>query len=224
MVSVCCFTKNHSKVSTVPVSTTTGHLEPDTGTLLMAPGKTSEENLRFITFVVNTLMAVYRHNGLLKASIMSATNTHRLGGHEAPPAIISSFLGTQLSKVLDHLEESTNDDLVSLGGKQGMKLDIPQIPELLIDNTDRNRTSPFAFTGNRFEFRAPGSEANCASAMIALNTAVAEQLIEFKKEVDELIEKGEPKISAIIQVSSANASRNASLSASTVTATAMSGR
>ena len=175
-------------------------LGTSTGTLLMAPGKTSEENLRFITFVVNTLMAVYRHNGLLKASIMSATNTHRLGGHEAPPAIISSFLGTQLSKVLDHLEESTNDDLVSLGGKQGMKLDIPQIPELLIDNTDRNRTSPFAFTGNRFEFRAPGSEANCASAMIALNTAVAEQLIEFKKEVDELIEQGEPKISAIIQV------------------------
>ena len=175
-------------------------LGTSTGTLLMAPGKTSEENLRFITFVVNTLMAVYRHNGLLKASIMSATNTHRLGGHEAPPAIISSFLGTQLSKVLDHLEESTNDDLVSLGGKQGMKLDIPQIPELLIDNTDRNRTSPFAFTGNRFEFRAVGSEANCASAMIALNTAVAEQLTEFKKEVDELIEKGEPKISAIIQV------------------------
>ena len=175
-------------------------LGTSTGTLLMAPGKTSEENLRFITFVVNTLMAVYRHNGLLKASIMSATNTHRLGGHEAPPAIISSFLGTQLSKVLDHLEESTNDDLVSLGGKQGMKLDIPQIPELLIDNTDRNRTSPFAFTGNRFEFRAVGSEANCASAMIALNTAVAEQLTEFKKEVDELIENGEPKISAIIQV------------------------
>ena len=175
-------------------------LGTNTGTLLMAPGKTSEENLRFITFVVNTLMAVYRHNGLLKASIMSATNTHRLGGHEAPPAIISSFLGTQLSKVLDHLEESTNDDLVSLGGKQGMKLDIPQIPELLIDNTDRNRTSPFAFTGNRFEFRAVGSEANCASAMIALNTAVAEQLIKFKKDVDELIEKGEPKVSAIIQV------------------------
>ena len=175
-------------------------LGTDTGTLLMAPGKTSEDNLRFITFVVNTLMAVYRHNGLLKASIMSATNAHRLGANEAPPAIISSFLGTQLSKVLDHLEESTNDDLVALGGKQGMKLDIPQIPELLIDNTDRNRTSPFAFTGNRFEFRAPGSEANCASAMIALNTAVAEQLTEFKKEVDELIEKGEPKISAIIQV------------------------
>ncbi len=175
-------------------------LGTDTGTLLMAPGKTSEENLRFITFVVNTLMAVYRHNGLLKASIMSATNAHRLGANEAPPAIISSFLGSQLSKVLDHMEESATDELISLGGKHGMKLDIPQIPELLIDNTDRNRTSPFAFTGNRFEFRAVGSEANCASAMIALNTAVAEQLTEFKKEVDELIEKGEPKISAIIQV------------------------
>ena len=175
-------------------------LGTDTGILLMAPGKTAEENLRFITFVVNTLMAVYRHNGLLKASIMSATNAHRLGANEAPPAIISSFLGRQLSKVLDHMEDSSTDELISLGGKHGMKLDIPQIPELLIDNTDRNRTSPFAFTGNRFEFRAVGSEASCASAMIALNTAVAEQLIEFKKDVDELIEKGEPKVSAIIQV------------------------
>ena len=175
-------------------------LGTDTGTLLMAPGKTPEENLRFITFIVNTLMAVYRHNGLLKASIMSATNAHRLVANEAPPAIISSFLGSQLSKVLDHMEDSSTDELIALGGKHGMKLDIPQIPELLIDNTDRNRTSPFAFTGNRFEFRAVGSEANCASAMIALNTAVAEQLTEFKKEVDELIEKGEPKISAIIQV------------------------
>lgn len=175
-------------------------LGTDTGVLLMAPGKTSEENLRFITFIVNTLMAVYRHNGLLKASIMSATNAHRLGANEAPPAIISSFLGIQLSKVLDHMEESSADDLIALGGKHGMKLDIPQIPELLIDNTDRNRTSPFAFTGNRFEFRAVGSEANCASAMIALNTAVAEQLVEFKQKVDELIEKGEPKISALIQV------------------------
>ena len=175
-------------------------LGTETGTLLMAPGKTPEENLRFITFIVNTLMAVYRHNGLLKASIMSATNAHRLGANEAPPAIISSFLGSQLSKVLDHMEDSSTDELIALGGKHGMKLDIPQIPELLIDNTDRNRTSPFAFTGNRFEFRAVGSEANCASAMIALNTAVAEQLAEFKKEVDELIEKGEPKISAIIQV------------------------
>ena len=175
-------------------------LGTDTGVLLMAPGKTSEENLRFITFIVNTLMAVYRHNGLLKASIMSATNAHRLGANEAPPAIISSFLGEQLSKVLDHMEESSSNDLVSLGGKHGMKLDIPQIPELLIDNTDRNRTSPFAFTGNRFEFRAVGSEANCASAMIALNTAVAEQLVIFKTEVDALIEKGEPNISAIVQV------------------------
>ena len=175
-------------------------LGTDDGILLMSPGKTTEENLRFITFVVNTLMAVYRHNGLLKASIMSATNAHRLGANEAPPAIISSFLGTQLNRVLDHIEVSSTDELISLGGKHGMKLDIPQIPELLIDNTDRNRTSPFAFTGNRFEFRAVGSEANCASAMIALNTAVAEQLVIFKEKVDALIEQGEPKISAIIQV------------------------
>lgn len=175
-------------------------LGTDTGVLLMGPGKTSEENLRFLTFIVNTLMAVYRHNGLLKASIMSATNAHRLGANEAPPAIISSFLGTQLSRVLDHLEECSIDDLVALGGRHGMKLDIPQIPELLIDNTDRNRTSPFAFTGNRFEFRAVGSEANCASAMIVLNTAVAEQLVEFKKEVDALIQKGEKKFTAILQV------------------------
>ena len=175
-------------------------LGTDTGILLMAPGKTAEENLRFITFVVNTLMAVYRHNGLLKASIMSATNAHRLGANEAPPAIISSFLGEQLSKVLDHMEDCTTDELVALGGKHGMKLDIPQIPELLIDNTDRNRTSPFAFTGNRFEFRAVGSEANCASAMIALNAAVAEQLVCFKQEVDQLIEEGKDKIPAIIQV------------------------
>ncbi len=175
-------------------------LGTDTGILLHAPGKTQEENLRFVTFVVNTLTAVYRHNGLLKASIMSATNAHRLGANEAPPAIISSFLGKQLTQVLDHLEETTTDELINFSSKQGMKLDIPQIPELLIDNTDRNRTSPFAFTGNRFEFRAVGSEANCASAMIALNTAVAEQLIQFKKEVDALIEKGEPKMSAILEV------------------------
>ena len=140
-----------------------------------------------------------KHNNW-SASISSATNAHRLGANEAPPAIISSFLGKQLSQVLEHIEESTKDELISLSGKQGMKLDIPQIPELLIDNTDRNRTSPFAFTGNRFEFRAVGSEANCASAMIALNTALAEQLTDFKKDVDELIEKGEPKISAILDV------------------------
>ena len=175
-------------------------LGTDTGILLMAPGKTAEENLRFITNKVNTQMAVYRHNGLLKASIMSATNAHRLGANEAPPAIISSFLGRQLSKVLDHMEDSSTDELISLGGKHGMKLANPQITELMIDNTDRYRSSPFAFTGNLCVVRAVGSEANCASAMIALNTAVAEQLIEFKKDVDELMEKGEPKVSAIIQV------------------------
>ena len=175
-------------------------LGTDTGVLLMAPGKTAEDNLRFITFIVNTLMAVYHHNGLLKASIMSATNAHRLGANEAPPAIISSFLGHQLSEILQHIETSDKDELFNVAGKQGMKLDIPEIPELLIDNTDRNRTSPFAFTGNRFEFRAVGSEANSASAMIVLNTAVAEALHGFKTRVDALIAKGLDKISAIIEV------------------------
>ncbi|KAA6342733.1 Glutamine synthetase [termite gut metagenome] len=175
-------------------------LGTDTGVLLMAPGKTPEDNLRFITFVVNTLMAVYKHNGLLKASIASANNAHRLGANEAPPAIISSFLGKQLTQILEQIAVSKKDELVTLSGKQGLKLDIPQIPELLIDNTDRNRTSPFAFTGNRFEFRAVGSEANCASGMIALNAAVAEQLIQFKKDVDALIAKGEPQLSAILEV------------------------
>lgn len=174
-------------------------LGTDTGILLMAPGKTPEENLRFITFIVNVLMAVYRHNGLLKASISSATNAHRLGANEAPPAIISSFLGTQLSKVLEHLEKSEPEDLM-LAGKQGMKLDIARIPELLIDNTDRNRTSPFAFTGNRFEFRAVGSEANCASAMLALNAAVAEQLKTFKTEVDAKIADGKETFAAILEM------------------------
>lgn len=174
-------------------------LGTDTGIGLMGPGKTPEDNLRFITFVVNVLMAVYRHNGLLKASISSATNAHRLGANEAPPAIISSFLGTQLSQVLDHLEKSEPEDLM-LAGKQGMKLDIARIPELLIDNTDRNRTSPFAFTGNRFEFRAVGSEANCASAMLALNAAVAEQLKLFKTEVDGKIATGKDKYAAILEV------------------------
>ena len=162
-------------------------LSTDTGVLLHAPGKTPEQNLRFAVFIVETLMGVYRHNGLLKASIMSATNAHRLGANEAPPAIISSFLGKQLSELLDHIEKADKEDLFTMDGKQGMKLDIPEIPELLIDNTDRNRTSPFAFTGNRFEFRAVGSEANCASAMIALNGAVAEALVNFKKRVDERV-------------------------------------
>ncbi len=170
-------------------------LSTDTGILLHAPGKTdasnpeatANETLRFVTFIVETLMAVYKHNGLLKASIMSATNAHRLGGNEAPPAIISSFLGTQLTELLDKIEESEATELFTLKGKQGMQIDIPQIPDLIIDNTDRNRTSPFAFTGNRFEFRAPGSSVNCASAMIALNAAMAEALASFKVRVDQKI-------------------------------------
>ena len=143
-------------------------LATDTGILLHGPGKTPEDNLRFVVFITETLMGVYKHNGLLKASIMSATNAHRLGANEAPPAIISSFLGKQLTDLLEHIEKADKKDLFTVAGKQGMKLDIPEIPELMIDNTDRNRTSPFAFTGNRFEFRAVGSEANCASAMIVL--------------------------------------------------------
>ena len=162
-------------------------LSTDNGVLLHAPGKTAEQNLRFATFIVETLMGVYRHNGLLKASIMSATNAHRLGANEAPPAIISSFLGKQVSELLDHIEKADVKNILALAGKQGLKMDIPEIPELFIDNTDRNRTSPFAFTGNRFEFRAVGSEANCASAMIALNSAVAEALVDFKKRVDQKI-------------------------------------
>ncbi|MBO7590062.1 MAG: glutamine synthetase III [Prevotella sp.] len=175
-------------------------LSSDNGVLLHAPGTTPEENLRFITFIVETLMAVYHHNGLLKASIMSATNAHRLGGNEAPPAIISSFLGTQLTEVLNHIETSEANELFNLKGKQGMEIDIPQIPDLIVDNTDRNRTSPFAFTGNRFEFRAPGSSVNCASAMIALNAAMAEALTSFKERVDAKIAKGTDKIQAILEV------------------------
>ena len=175
-------------------------LSADNGVLLHAPGKTPEENLRFVTFIVETLMAVYRHNGLLKASIMSATNAHRLGGNEAPPAIISSFLGTQLTELLDHIEQSDKNELFNLKGKQGMEIDIPQIPDIIVDNTDRNRTSPFAFTGNRFEFRAPGSSVNCASAMIALNAAMAEALNAFKERVDAKIADGENKVAAILEV------------------------
>ena len=172
-------------------------LATDTGVLLHAPGKNLIENLRFITFIVETLMAVYRHNGLLKGSIISATNAHRLGAHEAPPAIISSFLGKQLTDLLNALEQSNEGYLRDLKGKKALTLDIPQIPELLLDNTDRNRTSPFAFTGNRFEFRAVGSSANCAAAMIVLNAAVAEALVDFKKRVDSKIAEisGNPKFS-----------------------------
>ena len=165
--------------------------------LLHAPGRTPEENLRFVVFIVETLMAVYRHNGLLKASIMSATNAHRLGGNEAPPAIISSFLGTQLTELLDKIERGEKSEVKD---KKSMEIDIPQIPDLIIDNTDRNRTSPFAFTGNRFEFRAPGSSVNCASAMIALNAAMAEALTSFRERVDAKIAAGDNKISAILDV------------------------
>ena len=171
----------------------------DTGVLLHAPGKTPMENLRFVTFIVETLKAVYDHNGLLKAAISSATNAHRLGANEAPPAIISSFLGRTVSDLLEHVEKSTDDDILTVAGKTAMNLDIPSIPEILVDNTDRNRTSPFAFTGNRFEFRAVGSEANCASAMLTLNTAVAEALTHFKERVDDLIAKEEAKESAILK-------------------------
>ena len=172
-------------------------LSADNGVLLHAPGKTPEENLRFVTFIVETLMAVYRHNGLLKASIMSATNAHRLGGNEAPPAIISSFLGTQLTELLNHIERGETSEV---RGKKNMEIDIPQIPDLIVDNTDRNRTSPFAFTGNRFEFRAPGSSVNCASAMIALNAAMAEALNSFKQRVDAKMAAGENKVAAILEV------------------------
>ena len=175
-------------------------LSTNTGILLHAPGKTPMDNLRFITFIVETLMAVYRHNGLLKASIVSATNAHRLGAHEAPPAIISSFLGSQLAEVLKKLETSEDDDIFNLATRQSVMLDIPQIPELLVDNTDRNRTSPFAFVGNRFEFRAVGAQANCAASMIVLNTAVAEQLTDFKQRVDKLISEGVDMVKAILVV------------------------
>ena len=175
-------------------------LGTDTGVNLLGPGKTASENLQFITFLVNAISAVYKHNGLLKASIMSATNAHRLGANEAPPAIISTFLGTQVSAVLDKLAASKGDDAIRFDAKNVFKMSgISHIPTLLLDNTDRNRTSPFAFTGNRFEFRAVGSSANCASAMIALNAAVAEQLAEFKKRVDARVDREESLYHAILE-------------------------
>lgn len=175
-------------------------LGTDTGVGLLTPGKTPEENLQFITFVTNILMAVYKYNALLKASIMTAQNAHRLGANEAPPAIISAFLGTQVSAVLDKLEKSSSEEAIVIDSKQKMKLGVAKIPEVLLDNTDRNRTSPFAFTGNRFEFRAVGSSANCASGMITLNAIVAAQLIEFKKTVDTKIKSGVAKNKAIFDV------------------------
>ena len=175
-------------------------LRTNTGINLLAPGKNPYQNLQFVTFLVNVLMAVQRHNGLLKASIVSATNEHRLGANEAPPAIISVFLGKQITEVLDKLERASADEGIIINAKKEMKLGVANIPEILLDNTDRNRTSPFAFTGNRFEFRAVGSSANCGASMLALNAAVAEQLINFKDEVDKRIEKGEPKERALFDV------------------------
>ena len=173
-------------------------LGADCGDMLFSPGKTPEDNLRFLTFIVNVMAAVHKHNGLLKASIMSATNAHRLGANEAPPAIISIFLGSQLSDVLNKLENATPEQLSDLSAKSGRSLGLAQIPELLLDNTDRNRTSPFAFTGNRFEFRAVGSSANCASAMIALNAAVADQLATFYNTIKKRLDGGEDLKDALL--------------------------
>ena len=174
-------------------------LGTDRGVLLFSPGKTSKDNLQFITFVVNVMAAVYRHNGLLKASIASATNAHRLGANEAPPAIISIFTGSQLSDILERIARSSNEELTDLSTKEGLQLNVSQIPEIMLDNTDRNRTSPFAFTGNRFEFRAVGSSANCASAMIALNACVAQQLMEFKAKIDKRLAAGETLRHALLE-------------------------
>ena len=173
-------------------------LGTDTGVLLTSPAKTPMGNLQFITFFVNVLTAVYHHNALLKASIMSATNGHRLGANEAPPAIISVFTGSQIAAILDKISSSESDELISMSEKSGVDLNLAQIPTLMLDNTDRNRTSPFAFTGNRFEFRAVGSSANCASAMIALNAAVADQLNAFKAAVDRRIADGADTVHAIL--------------------------
>ena len=172
----------------------------DTGINLFSPGKDREDNLRFITFVVNSLMAVYKYNALLKASIASATNAHRLGANEAPPAVLSIFLGKQLSSILDEIARQISSSKMTSEEKTTLKLGIGRIPEILLDTTDRNRTSPFAFTGNRFEFRAAGSSANCAAAMIAINAAMANQLNEFKVSIDKLMEEGVGKDEAIFRI------------------------
>ncbi|MCM1290618.1 MAG: glutamine synthetase III [Prevotella sp.] len=165
-------------------------LGTDTGVLLFSPGKTKVQNLQFITFVANVMAAVHKHNALLKASIMSATNAHRLGANEAPPAIISMFLGQQLTKIFEKIEADQNA-AIDFSKNEEMDVNVAQIPEIMLDNTDRNRTSPFAFTGNRFEFRAVGSTANCASAMIALNAAVADQLNDFADKINNRLKAGE---------------------------------
>lgn len=174
-------------------------LATDTGKNLLSPGKTPRTNIMFLTFLVNTLVAVFKYQDLLRASIVSSSNAHRLGAHEAPPAIMSVFLGSQISAMLDELEKKVSSQKMTPDEKTELKLNIGKIPEILLDNTDRNRTSPFAFTGNRFEFRAVGSSANCSSPMIVLNTVVADQLTIFKKDVDKLINKGVKKDEAIFQ-------------------------
>jgi len=175
-------------------------LGTDTGVNLLAPGKNTKENLQFIAFVSNVLMAVYKNNALLKASIASAGNAHRLGANEAPPAIISVFVGSHISNLLYELSVSNDIKDIEFKEKMGTRLSLNHIPEILIDDTDRNRTSPFAFTGNRFEFRGIGSSANCAAAMLALNSAVAFQLKVFKTEVDALITQGKKQEEAIFEI------------------------
>jgi glutamine synthetase len=175
-------------------------LETNTGVNLFSPGKNPKSNLQFLTFVINALKAVYDGQDLLRASILTASNTHRLGANEAPPSILSVFLGTEISKMLDLMEEAVVDRKMTPDEKTALKLNIGRIPEIILDSTDRNRTSPFAFTGNRFEFRAVGSSANNASALIALNALVANQLQKFQAAVDELVEKNVKKDEAIFQV------------------------
>lgn len=175
-------------------------LSTDTGVVLHSPGKNPKMNLQFLTYVVNTIKAVLDHQDLLRASIASASNAHRLGANEAPPAIISCFLGSEVSGMLDQIEEQVTSKKMSPDEKTALKLDIGKIPEILLDNTDRNRTSPFAFTGNRFEFRAVGGSSNPATPMAILNAALAGQLRQFKKDVDALIDKGVKKDEAIFQV------------------------
>lgn len=175
-------------------------LSTNTGKNLLSPGKNPKTNIQFLTFFINTVRAVYEHADLLRSSIASANNDHRLGANEAPPAIMSVFLGSQLSDVLDELESKLKNGKLSGDEKSELKLNIGKIPEVLLDNTDRNRTSPFAFTGNKFEFRAVGSSQNCAWPMTVVNTIVADQLTKFKKEVDLLIDKGQKKDDAIFNV------------------------
>jgi glutamine synthetase len=174
-------------------------LSTNTGVNLLSPGKNPKSNLRFLTFFVNTIKAIHEYADVLRVSIASASNDHRLGANEAPPAIMSVFIGTQLSAMLDSLEKSIQAGKMTPEAKTELKLSIGKIPQLLLDNTDRNRTSPFAFTGNKFEFRAVGSSANCSSAMIAINAIVANQLIAFKKSVDTRINKGDSKDEAILK-------------------------